>query len=405
MNPSSTGWIAKHQPVVKQLITQQHLQPQELYDRILKTGFFYGVSVTTMSYGATEPLRWTEIERTKLNFFDCLYFVYYQQHQADIGFFDKIIAFYSELNPRAHRYFSGFSKPKPTAASLEKIIQERIQTNEATLQKNFSNLITNALLFLDVLCFEHFLKDPADLNAYAIQLEATLMNVIWMALLQKEEKEHYDKLLLKLFEKSLRYNRNLKQEAQTLQELPLEHFNTLFAKRYALDLAALAIWDDAKLDKTEFLFLNSFGTILELPKHIIDQSTTYVHDFIQDNRQRISYLNYSNPVKHFYNQTSQTVKVLILRNKKRLLQELAESKDLVVLLGQSTVRDLSKAEKKRVKTQLLDICKSVPSLAIFMLPGGGVLLPLLIKFIPELLPSAFNDNRIDLTADKDRDTP
>ena len=231
------------------------------------------------------------------------------------------------------------------------------------------------------------------------------MSVIWMALLQKEEKEHYDKLLLKLFEKSLRYNRNLKQEAQTLQELPLEHFNTLFAKRYALDLAALAIWDDAKLDKTEFLFLNSFGTILELPKHIIDQSTTYVHNFIQDNRYRISYLNYSNPVKHFYNQTSQTVKVLILRNKKRLLQELAESKDLVVLLGQSTVRDLSKAEKKRVKTQLLDICKSVPSLAIFMLPGGGVLLPLLIKFIPELLPSAFNDNRIDLTADKDHDTP
>ena len=130
-----------------------------------------------------------------------------------------------------------------------------------------------------------------------------------------------------------------------------------------------------------------------------------MHDFIQDNRHRISYLNYSNPVKHFYNQTSQTVKVLILRNKKRLLQELAESKDLVVLLGQSTVRDLSKAEKKRVKTQLLDICKSVPSLAIFMLPGGGVLLPLLIKFIPELLPSAFNDNRIDLTADKDRDMP
>ncbi len=66
-----------------------------------------------------------------------------------------------------------------------------------------------------------------------------------------------------------------------------------------------------------------------------------------------------------------------------------------MLLGQSTYRDLNKAEKKQVKAQLLDICKSIPSLAIFMLPGGGVLLPLLIKFIPELLPSAFNDNRID----------
>ena len=93
--------------------------------------------------------------------------------------------------------------------------------------------------------------------------------------------------------------------------------------------------------------------------------------------------------------TTKTVKILILRNKKRLLQELSESKGLVLLLSQSTFRDLSKNEKKRVKTQLLSICKTVPSLAIFMLPGGGVLLPLLVKFIPELLPTAFNDNRLD----------
>ena len=49
-------------------------------------------------------------------------------------------------------------------------------------------------------------------------------------------------------------------------------------------------------------------------------------------------------------------------------------------------------EKKKVKKQLLDICKSVPSLTIFLLPGGGLLLPILIKFIPQLLPSAFNEN-------------
>ena len=77
--------------------------------------------------------------------------------------------------------------------------------------------------------------------------------------------------------------------------------------------------------------------------------------------------------------------------------ELSESKELVVLLGQSTLRELTKGEKKKVKTQLLDICKSIPSLAIFLLPGGGVLLPLLIKLIPELLPSAFNENKIEHT--------
>jgi hypothetical protein len=30
-----------------------------------------------------------------------------------------------------------------------------------------------------------------------------------------------------------------------------------------------------------------------------------------------------------------------------------------------------------------------------MLPGGALLLPLVVKFIPKLLPSAFDDNRID----------
>ena len=47
---------------------------------------------------------------------------------------------------------------------------------------------------------------------------------------------------------------------------------------------------------------------------------------------------------------------------------------------------------KKVKKQLLEICKTIPSLAIFLLPGGSLLLPILIKFIPTLLPSSFNEN-------------
>jgi hypothetical protein len=30
-----------------------------------------------------------------------------------------------------------------------------------------------------------------------------------------------------------------------------------------------------------------------------------------------------------------------------------------------------------------------------MLPGGALLLPLFVKLIPKLLPSAFDDNRIE----------
>ena len=58
----------------------------------------------------------------------------------------------------------------------------------------------------------------------------------------------------------------------------------------------------------------------------------------------------------------------------------------------TTDPSLDKDEKKKIKKQLLDICKTIPSLTIFLLPGGGLLLPILIKFIPTLLLSSFNEN-------------
>ena len=83
---------------------------------------------------------------------------------------------------------------------------------------------------------------------------------------------------------------------------------------------------------------------------------------------------------------------IINRNKNRLIKEISQSKELVQLLAKSTHKDLDKDEKKKIKKQLLDICKSVPALSIFLLPGGSLLMPILIKFIPQLLPSAFNEN-------------
>ncbi len=394
MNPSAPGWILKHKTFITKWLENEVPEPEDFYTQLLKTGFIYGVSVTTCGYKQSEPLKWDETERAKINLFDALLYVYSYRKEGTSHFFKDVTEFYEKLNSTDRSYFTSFIKTKPTAAGLEKIIQNRLQTNEAMLERNFSNLITNALLFLDVIAFEWYLEHPEeDVITYASQFEALLLQLIWMALNQKQEKEHFDKLLLKLFEKSLRYNSNLDKSLIDIKSLNFTAHHTVFARRYMLDLAALAVWDDHQLDLNELQFLKNLGAVLQFDTEITLASTLAVQEFIVANRGNISYLNYSNPVKHFYNQTAKTVRTLIMRNKKRLLQELSESKDLVVLLSYSTVRDLSKAEKKRVKTQLLDICKSVPSLAIFMLPGGGVLLPLLIKFIPELLPSAFNENR------------
>ena len=91
------------------------------------------------------------------------------------------------------------------------------------------------------------------------------------------------------------------------------------------------------------------------------------------------------------------IKELLHRNKLRLDEELRQSKEAVSLIKKATHSNLTDVEREKIKTQLLDICKAIPALAVFLLPGGALLLPLLIKLIPDILPSAFQE---DLPKDK-----
>ena len=165
--------------------------------------------------------------------------------------------------------------------------------------------------------------------------------------------------------------------------------------RYCLDLAAMATWTDATLDKSEANFLAQLGKQLNLNELHVNQAENSIAEFYVKYKEDVPLLGSKNIVKTFYDNSSNFVLKLIRRNGKRLTKELTESKELVLLLSQSTIRELNKEEQKKVQEQLLDIFKSIPSLAIFLLPGGALLLPLVVKFIPKLLPSAFDDNRIE----------
>lgn len=395
MNPSAPGWILKKLHTFNQNSAPLQLAEEEFYKELQKTGFIYGVSVTPLFIKKPADLEMTELELAKANLFDALLYIYFKTTHTLEGFVKTVILFYKNIDDKRRFFSTSILKKKSPEDNLERLLQERIQTGESIIQKNFSHIITNALLFLDVLSFSKYLKEKEGVLAYASNLEALLMYTIWLGLTKKEDKGTYDNLLLKLFEKSLRYNRELLQTDITLNDLQYNFLETSYEKNYLLDLACLAVWDDNQLDKNEYLYIEDLGKKLNLSPQIITQSTRHVHFFINANKEKISFINYDNPVKQFYNQASRSIKILILRNKKRLLKEILESKELVILLGQSTLRELDKNEKLKVKTQLLDVCKSIPSLAIFLLPGGGVLLPLLIKFIPELLPTAFNDNKIE----------
>jgi len=83
----------------------------------------------------------------------------------------------------------------------------------------------------------------------------------------------------------------------------------------------------------------------------------------------------------------------ITRNGRATVTEIRETGDLALLLAKrGRGLKLSEDETARMRSQLVDVAKVVPGLAVLTLPGGLVLLPLLAKLLPfDLLPSAFNE--------------
>ena len=90
--------------------------------------------------------------------------------------------------------------------------------------------------------------------------------------------------------------------------------------------------------------------------------------------------------------SQEEIKALLLKNKKRLEKELQQNKELFALLVKYTHTKLTEEEKEQMKAQMLDTFKAIPAFAIFLLPGGMILLPIVAKLIPDIMPSAFRSD-------------
>jgi hypothetical protein len=389
MNPSASGWIKK---LINELKPHELFKDNDLevyYRHFRDCGFIYGSNVTVVN-NWTKNKDYSSDEICKINLVIAL-LITYTNHNTTNDFYTEVANFYNTINKERISFLQGIIGSKDVKDQAERIINKRVQIDDNLIDKSFNYFITNALLFVDVLAFRTYLKTGRVDDDVIKQYEAIIESIVLNTLNSKKVKSDYDKSLINLFEQSLRYQRDsvlLYSEATNLVD------TNLFA-RYCLDLAAMATWTDAKLDNEEESFLNTLGEKLNLTQHQTDEASKTIEDFYKNYREKVPLLGSKNIVKTFYDNSTNMVLKLIKRNSKKLTQELLESKELLILLTQSTVRDLTKDEQKKVQDQLLDVFKSIPSLAIFILPGGALLLPLVVKFIPKLLPSAFDDNRIE----------
>lgn len=394
INPSAPGWIDKFFSEQKFSEVIPFETTDSFYYRVRETGFIYGHIISIDSEIPIPIKGWFKTEISKIALLNTLYHVFCleKRNSEPKNFISEVLKFYREMNPEGFNLFKILLPKDTPSLSLENIIDQRVQTNDSIISKNFSHLVTNALLFIDVLAFRQYLEHGAIPEKYLKRIEEAVLGIVGLALKTKTIKSQHDDLLIKLFEASIRYSKFSKVTVDTLETLTLSYFSNKLEQYYLIDMAGMALWSDGVVENEEAYFLFSLGSMMGVSDDFVTQSIATTNSFITTHKKKIPYFNYSNPVKHFYDQMTHTVVKLIIRNKNRLVKEIVQSKELMVLLAYSTTRDLDAKEKKKVKKQLLDICKTIPSLTIFLLPGGSLLLPILIKFIPTMLPSAFNEN-------------
>jgi predicted DNA-binding protein YlxM (UPF0122 family) len=384
MNPSARGWLKKLLKFAEKNDAKAETLAK-LYPALKSIGFIYGSNVSVLITDLKSK-DFNQEECCKINFAWALLATYNCHSKDNTNFETTLKTFYETIGFHKSNFINGI-----LGDDVESILNKRIQTDNNIFSKNFSLFVTNALLFMDVLAFNAFLKNPNHAKKYLLELENSIRTVVTKALNSKSKKNNYDESLIRLFEASLRLS---KSKNNSYAALNLNQFSEL-ERFYLLDLACMATWNDFKIGRGEQEFFSEFSKKFKLSESAINEAIISVNVFYKRYENKISLLSTQNLAKRLYDHSSSVVKKLITRNSKRLYQELKESKDLVKLLSESTLRDLNEKEQEQMQEQMMDIIKSIPSLAIFMLPGGAILLPIFIKFIPKLLPSAFDENRIE----------
>jgi len=416
VNPSSKGWIKKYISLLdesKEVLNRfpgSFLSPEELvYSYFQPTGLLYGYPREFLFLHSDYIKKFTPEESYKVLLLEGLILV----DHIEAGKFDskslddcvvKFVDFYEKSHiEKAKKSWLDFSI-LDHHAKLESIIDRRVEVKNSITNTLALDYLYNSLLFHDLILYQDYRQDMSaeKLVDKRSEIMLDIVKVVACAanadgIITDEERE-----IFKLFLASanlLTHKKDLAEEfldqSPSINDLNFEYESSWLLKRYILEIAILTVWTDQELLEPEKQFLIELTYKLGLKKNEMDKAFVSIQTFVLSNNNQAPFLRGKNDIELILSNTAKRWTKILSRNKEKLANELKESKELVSLITKSTRRDLTKAEKEKVKHQLGDLGKSIPALTLFMLPGGVIILPLVLKIIPNLIPSAFRENHID----------
>ncbi|MDB3907689.1 LETM1 domain-containing protein, partial [Crocinitomicaceae bacterium] len=273
------------------------------------------------------------------------------------------------------------------------------------------NSLSNAFAYLDVILFDDFEhnREEEALKKYDNYAENALtaitLSVYSDGVIESKETDlfHFFLASANLDEDDRDLVRERFKKGATLQDFSSFVARHFLLKRFLFDVSVVTILATHEAQPEEVAFLSELGQHLEIDELEMEASMRMVENFVLKSKDQVAYLSDRSKYDKVYMSFTKRWTKVISRNSEKLKVELRESKELVVLIRKSGSQELTPEEKDAVKTQFKDLAKSIPALTVFMLPGGAVLMPLLLKLIPDLIPSAFKENTIDEEEAKDED--
>lgn len=407
VSPNKKKWLKKyfqstnnHDAIIHSLPNDILSNDLRTYAALQPTGFPYGQGHQFIFHNVVAFEKYASTEASKLFFFEGMLLVskLNSKRQTEEEHLSAIQIYFKHLES------INLSNPEENSCiytTTEKLLDSYTDRYNTFSSKLLNNHLSNCIQTLDLILFQEYLTSPITENLQEKRTN-TLLNLIKIVAatvsvdgsIAKEERSIFNALIKNANLDAENYITaknflvsNISIESITFDEKPSE-----LMSRYLLEMAIFTACADHDLDIKELALIEKLTERLDISKEICNNSFLAIQQFIADKKSKNNYFLSKSIRSRLFDTVKKDWSRILRSNKEKIQTELKESKVLLELLSKATRQDLSKEELNTVKTQLGDLAKTIPSFALFLLPGGSLVLPIVIKLIPNLLPSAFQSN-------------
>jgi hypothetical protein len=417
MQPGSKNWIDKYFSLINdgvidfESIARPDYVSKEnfLHSVFFNSGIVFGFPSEFLFFKSDISKKWTTDEKTTFLLFECLLLVYLSEKETVIKeeFVTSLLEFYEQYNNKASLNVLKLLFKENDGIKLESILKRRVHLKKTIGNQLWVNYLNNSLVYLDVLAFRSFIINKKELKeSYDSFVLGALNTIGIMSRVDHKIQEIEDQILTvylasaNMDDKSRKeFKQKLEDDELYIEDIVLPDENDDLYKFYLVDMAVLTVHSDLSEMSEEIVYLNRLCKHLNVNNEQKERSIIMIERFVMENNHQITFLQERSSYEQLYGNFSKRWIKILGRNKDKFIEELRESKELIFLVNKSFNHELDAEEKEKVKAQFKDLAKSLPALAIFMLPGGLILLPLILKIIPDLIPSAFKENEVEKPTD------